>query len=109
MAEEDFKTAAEIKSTIATMRAADPVAAVENGYRRAVRDEDFAAAARFRDAGAGMCGWWAGRGATEDEPGGAYGVMVRVAPEHGRYVGTSFRRVLHWFPYDRVGVVNADP
>ena len=48
------------------------------------------AAAKFRDAGAGMCGWWAGRGATEDEPGGAYGVMMRVAPEHGRYVGTSF-------------------
>ena len=72
------------------MRDEDPITAVERGYRAAVENEDYAAAARFRDLGAGLVGWWAGRGATEEEPGGAYGVMMQVTAQHGRYVGTSY-------------------
>ena len=63
---------------------------MERGYRAAVENEDYAAAAEFRDLGAGLVGWWAGRGATEEEPGGAYGVMMQVTAQHGRYVGTSY-------------------
>ena len=72
------------------MRDEDPITAVERGYRAAVENEDYAAAATFRDLGAGLVGWWAGRGATEEEPGGAYGVMMQVTAQHGRYVGTSY-------------------
>ena len=79
-----------MKRTIRHMRKSCPVAETERGYRQAVRDEDYAAAAVFRDRGAGLVGWWCGRGETEDEPGGQYGVMLRITPEHGRYVGTSF-------------------
>ena len=68
------------------MRQNCPVFAIERGYRAAVREEDYAAAASFRDQGAGLVGWWCGRGETEDEPGGQYGVMMQITPEHGRYV-----------------------
>ena len=66
------------------MRQNCPVFAIERGYRAAVREEDYAAAASFRDQGAGLVGWWCGRGETEDEPGGQYGVMMQITPEHGR-------------------------
>ena len=79
-----------MKRTIRHMRKCCPVAETERGYRKAVDDEDYAAAAVFRDRGAGLVGWWCGRGETEDEPGGQYGVMLRITPEHGRYVGVSF-------------------
>ena len=79
-----------MKRTIRHMRKSCPVAETERGYRKAVDDEDYAAAAVFRDRGAGLVGWWCGRGETEDEPGGQYGVMLRITPEHGRYVGVSF-------------------
>jgi len=90
VAKEDFTAAASIKKTIASMRDEDPITAVERGYRAAVENEDYAAAAQFRDLGAGLVGWWAGRGATEEEPGGAYGVMMQVTAQHGRYVGVSY-------------------
>jgi hypothetical protein len=51
------------------MRESDPVSAIERGFKNAVESEDYAAAAKFRDAGAGLTGWWSGRGATEEEPG----------------------------------------
>ena len=90
VAREDFTEAASLKRTIKHMRQNCPVFAVERGYRAAVREEDYAAAASFRDQGAGLVGWWCGRGETEDEPGGQYGVMMQITPEHGRYVGRSY-------------------
>ena len=62
---------------------------MERAYRAAIATEDFAAAAKYRDAGAGLVGWWSGRGDGEDEPGGMYGVMMQITAQHGRYVGTS--------------------
>jgi len=90
VAREDFTEAASLKRTIKHMRQNCPVCTVERGYRAAVREEDYAAAASFRDQGAGLVGWWCGRGETEDEPGGQYGVMMQITPEHGRYVGRSY-------------------
>ena len=90
VAREDFTEAASLKRTIKHMRQNCPVFAIERGYRAAVREEDYAAAASFRDQGAGLVGWWCGRGETEDEPGGQYGVMMQITPEHGRYVGRSY-------------------
>lgn len=72
------------------MRQTDPVTSVERAYRAAIATEDFAAAAKYRDAGAGLVGWWSGRGDGEDEPGGMYGVMMQITAQHGRYVGTSY-------------------
>ena len=69
VAREDFTEAASLKRTIKHMRQNCPVFAIERGYRAAVR-EDYAAAASFRDQGAGLVGWWCGQGETEDEPGG---------------------------------------
>lgn len=90
VAAEDFTEAASLKRTIEAMRRTDPVTTVERGYRAAIATEDFAAAAKYRDAGAGLVGWWSGRGDTEDEPGGMYGVMMQITAQHGRYVGTSY-------------------
>ena len=87
---EDFAEAASLKRAIDHTRRACPVAEIERGYARAVAEEDYAAAASFRDDGAGLVGWWCGRGETEDEPGGQYGVMLQITPEHGRYVGVSY-------------------
>ena len=87
MRDEDFAQAASLKATIREMRASDAVTEIERRFRRAIASEDYAQAAKYRDAGAGLVGWWAGRGATEEEPGGAYGVMMQVTAEHGRYVG----------------------
>ena len=69
-----------LKRTIKHMRQNCPVFAIERGYLAAVREEDYAAAASFRDQGAGLVGWWCGRGETEDEPGGQYGVMMQITP-----------------------------
>ena len=88
--EEDFTQAANLTRTIREMRETDVVSSIERRFKNAVATEDYAAAAKFRDAGAGLTGWWAGRGATEEEPGGAYGVMMQVTAQHGRYVGTSY-------------------
>ena len=90
VAREDFSEAASLKKTISSVRRDDPVAKVERGFRAAVASEDYAAAARYRDAGAGLVGWWSGRGLTDEEPGGAYGAMMHVTARHGRYVGTSY-------------------
>ena len=79
-----------MKRTIEHVRRTCPVAEVERGYARAVAEEDYVAAASFRDQGAGLVGWWCGRGETEDEPGGQYGVMMQITPKHGRYVGVSY-------------------
>ena len=79
-----------MKRTIKHLRRNDPVSQIETNYKNAVADEDYSLAATYRDKGAGLTGWWCGRGATEDEPGGQYGVMMQVTPEHGRYVGRSY-------------------
>jgi len=90
IATQDFTEAASLKRTIKHLRQADPVAKIETGYKTAVANEDYNKAASFRDKGAGLVGWWNGRGFTEEEPGGQYGVMMRITAEHGRYVGRSF-------------------
>ena len=90
VASEDFAEAEKLKRTMSSVRDNDPVTKIERAFRRALKTEDYKAAAKYRDAGAGLTGWWCGRGDTEDEPGGAYGVMMQVTAQHGRYVGTSY-------------------
>ena len=87
VAREDFTEAASLKRTIKHMRQNCPVFAIERGYRAAVREEDYAAAASFRDQGAGLVGWWCCRplphpGATSRRRGG--GSSVRHLGEPAR-------------------------
>ena len=46
-------------------------------------------AAKLRDAGAGLVGWWSGveEPTSEDAEVDLYGCVMRVYPSHGRFVG----------------------
>lgn len=53
----------------------------------------FAEAAKLRDLGPGLVGWWAGRHEPRDplaEEADPYGCILRVSPAHGRFVGSMY-------------------
>lgn len=52
----------------------------------------FSEAARLRDLGAGLVGWWAGRHEPSDasEEKDPHGCIMRVSPAHGRFVGSVY-------------------
>ena len=59
--------------------------------RAAVAEERYSDAATLRDAGgAGLLGWWVGRGSGAGDEQDFQGHLLRVAPDFGRYVGQAY-------------------
>lgn len=51
----------------------------------------FSEAAKLRDLGAGLVGWWAGKHEPRDgEEADPYGCILRVSPALGRFVGSIY-------------------
>lgn len=88
VAAEDYCTAAALKNEMDTLVSKDVVAAVLKELNVALESEQYARAAQLRDeGGAGLLGWWCGRG-SEDDP---YGHLLHMTAEFGRYVGTAYQ------------------
>lgn len=89
---EDFAEAARVHAALAACEEGDAVAEVLRELDDALKEQRFADAARLRDAGAGLIGWWAGRaepvpGAGPDQPVLPHGCIMQVYPSAGRFVG----------------------
>ncbi|ESW20355.1 hypothetical protein PHAVU_006G201700 [Phaseolus vulgaris] len=85
---EDYDDAATLKVAIAAVAKDDTVGTVISNLNRAVEEERYSDAAFLRDeAGTGLVGWWAGMSKDTIDP---HGVIIRITPEHGRYVATSY-------------------
>jgi len=113
---EEYHEAASLKKAIDGLRERDATGKCCEAYARAIAEERFADAARYRDAGVGLCGWWAGTEIFDDEGDGEecdgrsvaaldgeekdgdarstssnpLGVIMRVSREHGRLVGSTY-------------------
>ncbi|CEG00751.1 Protein of unknown function DUF3506 [Ostreococcus tauri] len=97
VAEEDFASAASLKRAADALRATDETGKLCDRYADAIKNERFEEAVALRDAGVGMCGWWAGveerstQGEDDEEPTtAATGVIMRISREHGRLVGATY-------------------
>ncbi|KAJ7968309.1 protein EXECUTER 1, chloroplastic-like [Quillaja saponaria] len=85
---EDYEDAARLKVAIAAAATSDTVGRVMSHLNRAVKEERYGDAAFIRDnAGAGLVGWWAGISKDVNDP---HGLIIRITPEHGRYVARSY-------------------
>lgn len=85
---EDYEEAAKLKVAIAAASNNDSVGRVMSLLKRAIKDERYSDAAFLRDkAGAGLVGWWAGISKDINDP---HGLIIRITPEHGRYVARSY-------------------
>ncbi|KAK6916181.1 LOW QUALITY PROTEIN: hypothetical protein RJ641_019042 [Dillenia turbinata] len=85
---EDYEDAARLKVAIAAAAKNDTVGRVMSELNRAIEEECYNDAAFIRDnAAAGLVGWWAGISEDGDDP---YGQIIRISPEHGRYVARSY-------------------
>ncbi|XP_065638888.1 protein EXECUTER 1, chloroplastic [Quercus suber] len=85
---EDYEDAARLKVAIAAAATNDTVGRVIAHLNKAVVEERFQDAAYIRDnAGAGLVGWWAGISKDINDP---LGLIIRITPEHGRYVARSY-------------------
>ncbi|MED6106550.1 executer 1 [Stylosanthes scabra] len=85
---EDYEDAARLKVAIAAASTNDSVGRVMSYLNRAIKEERYTDAAFLRDnAGAGLVGWWAGSSKDFDDP---HGLIIRITPEHGRYVARSY-------------------
>ncbi|CAJ1961352.1 unnamed protein product [Sphenostylis stenocarpa] len=79
---EDYDTAATLKVAIAAVASNDTVGT------RAIEEERYSDAAFLRDdAGTGLVGWWVGMSKDTNDP---HGLIIRITPEHGRYVARSY-------------------
>ena len=105
---EDYTNAAALKRAAEALRATDATGRLCDAYARAIEENQFEDAVRLRDAGVGLCGWWAGVEEYDDdgeeadgderEGDGARakanaaptGVIMRISREHGRLVGSTF-------------------
>eukprot|EP00887_Chlorella_sp_A99_P003539 scaffold7.g3539.t1 len=87
---ENYGVAAAVKRQLDEIEAADVVGGpggVLAQLDAAVAEERYADAAALRDAGgAGLLGWWVGRGGREDYQ----GHLLHITPDFGRYVGHAF-------------------
>lgn len=85
---EDYEEAAKLKVAIAAAANNDSVGKVITLLKRAIKEERYNDAAFLRDkAGAGLVGWWAGISKDVNDP---HGLIIRITPEHGRYVARSY-------------------
>ncbi|XP_027930919.1 protein EXECUTER 1, chloroplastic-like [Vigna unguiculata] len=85
---EDYDDAAALKVAIAAIATNDTVGTVISLLNRAIEEERYSDAAFFRDeAGTGLVGWWAGM---SKDTNGPRGLIIRITPEHGRYVARSY-------------------
>ncbi|KAF7843027.1 protein EXECUTER 1, chloroplastic [Senna tora] len=85
---EDYEDAARLKVAIAAAATNDSVGRVVSHLNKAIEEERYSDAAFLRDkAGAGLVGWWAGISKDVNDP---HGLIIRITPEHGRYVARSF-------------------
>ncbi|TKY71511.1 EXECUTER 1 [Spatholobus suberectus] len=85
---EDYEDAAALKVAIAAVATNDTVGTVISHLNRAIKDERYSEAAFLRDeAGTGLVGWWAGMSKDINDP---HGLIIRITPEHGRYVARSY-------------------
>ena len=57
---EEYHEAASLKHAIDGLKAGDSTGAVCDAYVEAIKEQRFNDAATLRDAGVGLCGWWAG-------------------------------------------------
>lgn len=57
---EDYDRASTIRDAIEAALTVDPAMKIRRGFLRALETEDYGAAAKFRDSGAGLLGWWHG-------------------------------------------------
>ncbi|KAJ4832800.1 hypothetical protein Tsubulata_044942 [Turnera subulata] len=95
---EDYAFAARLKVAIAAAASNDTVGRVMSRLNSALAEEQYWDAASLRDnAGAGLVGWWSG---ISDDVQNPYGLIIRITPEHGRYVARSYspRTTLSLFP-----------
>ncbi|BAT86915.1 hypothetical protein VIGAN_05024700 [Vigna angularis var. angularis] len=85
---EDYDDAAALKVAIAAVATNDTVGTVISNLNRAIEEERYSDAAFLRDeAGIGLVGWWAG---ISEDTNGPHGLIIRITPEHGRYVARSY-------------------
>ncbi|KHN19019.1 Protein EXECUTER 1, chloroplastic [Glycine soja] len=85
---EDYEDAATLKVAIATVATKDTVGTAISHLKRAIEEERYSDAAFLRDeAGTGLVGWWAGMSKDINDP---HGLIIRITPEHGRYVARSY-------------------
>ncbi|KAI4296443.1 hypothetical protein L6164_036400 [Bauhinia variegata] len=85
---EDYEDAARLKVAIAAAATNDDVGRVMSHLNRAIKEEHYTDAAFLRDkAGAGLVGWWSGISEDVIDP---HGLIIRITPEHGRYVARSY-------------------
>jgi len=117
---EDYSNAASLKRAIDALKDSDSTGKCCDEFVRAIAEDRFEDAARLRDAGVGLCGWWAGvEDVGEDEMSSIddssndsddfdnispeeassapsppkkhpIGVIMRISREHGRLVGSTF-------------------
>ena len=91
-----------MKRAADALRASDDTGQMCEAYAKAIAEDRFEDAVRLRDAGVGLCGWWAGM---EEVPQGEddgeraegdearehpTGVIMRISREHGRLVGSTY-------------------
>ncbi|KAI4299168.1 hypothetical protein L6164_032652 [Bauhinia variegata] len=85
---EDYDAAARLKVAIAAAATNDNVGKVMSHFNRAIEEERYSDAAFLRDkAGVGLVGWWSGISKDVNDP---HGLIIRITPEHGRYVARSY-------------------
>ncbi|KAK7302581.1 hypothetical protein RJT34_13473 [Clitoria ternatea] len=85
---EDYEDAATLKVAIAAVATNDTVGTAISHLNKAIEEERYSDAAYLRDkAGAGLVGWWAGMSKDVNDP---HGLIIRITPEHGRYVARSY-------------------
>lgn len=117
---EDYTNAASLKRAIDALKDSDSTGKCCDEFVKAIAEDRFEDAARLRDAGVGLCGWWAGvEDVGEDEMSSIddssndsddfdnispeeassassppkkhpIGVIMRISREHGRLVGSTF-------------------
>ncbi|KAK7331762.1 hypothetical protein VNO80_28502 [Phaseolus coccineus] len=86
---EDYNNAATLKVAIAAVATNDTVGTVISHLNRAIEEERYSDAAFLRDeAGTGLVGWWVGMSKDTNDP--HHGLIIRITPEHGRYVARSY-------------------
>ncbi|CAK8577951.1 unnamed protein product [Lathyrus sativus] len=85
---EDYEEASRLQVAIAAASNNDSVGKVISLLKRAIKEERYSDAVFLRDkAGAGLVGWWAGISKDVNDP---HGLIIRITPEHGRYVARSY-------------------